>query len=204
VEAGRSVSVAAGYGAERDSVTGMRGKVVVGALMLVAFAAGCTSSGASTTSVTARTTPEGTTAAPGGVAAAPDFTVPILDGDDFSLAAHVTDDGRPVMLNLWASWCLPCREEMPAIDAAAVRHPGVLFIGVAVQDGRAQAAAFADEIGVDYPLGFDEDGTVDAGYRPLGLPATYIISGDGVLLEEFYGRLDAATIDQKLTQWFGG
>ena len=135
---------------------------------------------------------------------APDFTVATYEGDTFSLSAHLADDGRPVFLNLWASWCFPCREEMPTIDAADARHPGVKFIGVAVQDSRAEAEAFAAEIQVAYTLGFDDDNVVDDGYRPLGLPASYIISENGLILERIFGLVTDELLDQKLSLWFGG
>ena len=135
---------------------------------------------------------------------APDCDIPVLGGDRFSLSEHVATDGRPVFMNLWASWCFPCREEMPAIDAAALRHPGVLFIGVAVQDELEPAQDFIDEIGVSYMIGFDRDGVVDRSYGPLGLPASYVISENGVILERIFGLLDEDLIDAKLGQYFGG
>ncbi len=103
---------------------------------------------------------------------APGFRVPTLDGSSFSLADHLAEDGSPVFLNLWASWCSPCRAEMPAIDAAAARHPDVKFVGVAVQDDFQAAARFAEEIGVSYTIGFDENYEVDSSYPTFGLPAT--------------------------------
>ncbi len=141
-----------------------------------------------------------TGAAPSEVA--PMFTVPTTDGT-FSLSEHLANDGRPVFLNLWASWCFPCREEMPAIDAAAASHPEVAFIGVSVQDTTAEATAFAEEIGVQYTLGFDEEGTVDAAYTPLGLPASFIISADGVILERIFGKVTEADLDEKFSKHFG-
>ena len=78
---------------------------------------------------------------------APDFTVTLLDGTEFRLSRHLADDGRPVILNLWASWCAPCRAEMPAIDAAARTHTDVYFLGVAVDDDAVAAIRFAEEIG---------------------------------------------------------
>ena len=93
------------------------------------------------------------TLAPGGATnpvqgdPAADFTVAIFGGGEFSLGGHLAADGRPVFLNLWASWCEPCKAEMPALDAASQRHPGVKFIGVAVQDDLDRAADFAAEIG---------------------------------------------------------
>jgi thiol-disulfide isomerase/thioredoxin len=132
---------------------------------------------------------------------APIFAVETMDGT-FSLSEHLANDGKPVFLNLWASWCYPCREEMPAIDAAARAHPEVTFIGVSVQDARDDATAFAEEIGVDYTLGFD-DGTVDGAYAPLGLPASFIISADGVILERIFGKVTEADLDEKFAKYFG-
>lgn len=91
---------------------------------------------------------------------APDFTLTLFDGTDFRLSRHLSDDGRPVVLNFWASWCAPCREEMPAFDTVARRRPEVLFVGVAVRDTEAEARSFAAEIGVAYPLGIDADGKI--------------------------------------------
>lgn len=133
---------------------------------------------------------------------APIFAVETTDGE-FSLSDHLANDGRPLFLNLWASWCFPCREEMPAIDASAAAHPGVEFIGVSVQDSRADAESFADEIGVTYLLGFDDEGAVDAAYAPLGLPASYIISAEGIILETILGKVTEEDLADKFDQYFG-
>jgi len=134
---------------------------------------------------------------------APSFTVPTSDGGEFSLAEHMADDGRPIFLNLWASWCLPCREEMPAIDLTAAAFPDVAFIGVSVQDSRSDAEAFAEEIGVTYLLGFDEDADVDGAYKPLGLPASYLISSDGVIVERIFGKVTEEDLAEKFATHFG-
>lgn len=136
--------------------------------------------------------------------AAPDFTVPLFDGTGFSLAEHVADDGRPVFLNLWASWCIPCREEMPAIDAAAARYPNVLFLGVAVQDDAAAAEEFAGEIGVSYPLGVDERDVLTSVFATFGLPTSYLISGEGILITEVIGEVDEARLDSVISTFLGG
>lgn len=135
---------------------------------------------------------------------APDFTVPLVDGTGFSLSEHLANDGRPVFLNLWASWCPPCRAEMPAIDAASQRHPNVLFIGIAVQDDPVAAEEFAAEVGVSYPLGIDERDLVDSAFGPLGLPTSYLISGEGVILTEVIGEVDEERIDGVLATFLGG
>lgn len=140
---------------------------------------------------------------PGSGEPAPDFSVVTFDGPTFSLSNHLAEDGRPVFLNLWASWCAPCRAEMPDIDEAAINHPDVAFIGVAVTDVADKSQDFAEEIGVSYPLGFDENDVVDDGYRPFGLPATYFISPGGVIVERVFGPLTADQIDKKLEDHFG-
>ena len=136
--------------------------------------------------------------------AAPPFRVPTLDGGSFSLADHLAEDGTPVFLNLWASWCPPCRAEMPAIDAAAARHPDVKFVGVAVQDDFQAAARFAEEIGVSYTIGFDENYEVNSLYPSAGLPVTFLIGTDGTVLQALFGQLDDSRIDESVADWFGG
>jgi cytochrome c biogenesis protein CcmG/thiol:disulfide interchange protein DsbE len=133
---------------------------------------------------------------------APIFAVETTDGS-FNLSDHLARDGRPVFLNLWASWCFPCREEMPAIDRSASQHPEISFIGVSVQDSRADAEAFGEEIGVGYTLGFDDDGSVDGAYQPVGLPASYIISSDGIILERIFGKVTEQDLAEKFAQYFG-
>ncbi len=146
------------------------------------------------------------TGTPGAVAAqdveiAPSFSVPTSEGV-FSLAEHIASDGRPIFLNLWASWCFPCREEMPTIDRTAKAFPRIMFIGVSVQDSRSDAEKFAEEIGVTYLLGFDDQDEVDSAYRPLGLPASYIISSDGVILERIFGKVAEEDLAKKFAEHF--
>jgi thiol-disulfide isomerase/thioredoxin len=133
---------------------------------------------------------------------APSFSVPTSDGGEFSLAEHIAEDGRPIFLNLWASWCFPCREEMPDIDRSSQAFPDVAFVGVSVQDSRSDAEDFAEEIGVTYLLGFDEEDNVDGTYKPLGLPASYIISGDGVILERIFGKVSEEDLAAKFAAHF--
>jgi len=132
---------------------------------------------------------------------AADFTVMTLDGTGFTLSEHLQDDGRPVFLNMWASWCPPCKAEMPDINSASQSHDDVKFVGVAVNDDPAAAAEFATSTGIHYTIGFD-DGAVSQDYNVRGLPATFIISSDGVILEQIFGAVSAADIDEKLEQWF--
>ncbi|MCP3976753.1 MAG: TlpA family protein disulfide reductase [bacterium] len=135
---------------------------------------------------------------------APDFSLATMNGASFALYDHLASSGEPVLLNLWASWCPPCRAEMPALNEAAARHPNVEFVGVAVQDDPVAAENFAKEIGVSYTIGFDDREEVYTAYETFGLPMTYIISSQGVILEVIIGEVDGARIDTAISTWFGG
>jgi len=135
--------------------------------------------------------------------AAPDFSLVLLDGTEFGLSDHLETDGRPVVLNLWASWCPPCRAEMPALDAASKVHTEVFFLGVAVEDDPGSAEAFATEIGVSYALAIDEADRVSRRYQTPGLPATYFISTDGNIARTIFGQINEDQIDQLIAETFG-
>jgi cytochrome c biogenesis protein CcmG/thiol:disulfide interchange protein DsbE len=134
---------------------------------------------------------------------AADFSVDLLDRDEFSLSDHLATDGRPVVLNFWASWCIPCREEMPTLDEAARRHPEVLFLGVAVEDDPAAARAFAEEVRVSYPLAVDESGIVLARYPIFGLPTTWFIAPDGSIAGQVSGLVTESYLEERLAEFFG-
>jgi thiol-disulfide isomerase/thioredoxin len=168
--------------------------IVVFIAALAVVAAACSSAESSSTTSPSQS---------GDAEIAPAFTIPTNDGGEFSLAEHITQDGRPIFLNLWASWCFPCREEMPAIDRSSHAFPEIAFLGVSVRDGRAEAESFVDEISVNYLIGFDEQDDVDGAYKPLGLPASYIISGEGVIVERIFGRVTEEDLANKFEQHFG-
>lgn len=126
------------------------------------------------------------------------FVVPLRGGGEFSLDRHFDTGGGPVLLNLWASWCIPCRKEMPLLDDVAPLYPSVVFLGVAVNDSRSSAEAFADELGVEYPIGFDTSGTLADAYPAPAMPVTYIIDANRIVKSRFFGELTADTIDELL------
>jgi thiol-disulfide isomerase/thioredoxin len=133
---------------------------------------------------------------------APTFSLSTLDGSTFDLADHIASDGRPIVLNLWASWCPPCRAEMPEINQAAAQHPEVAFVGVAIMDAEADASAFARQIGVTYTIAVD-DGSVDDAYPVLGLPATFFIASDGTLVKTHVGPVTVESLDSDIAELFG-
>lgn len=111
--------------------------------------------------------------------------------------------GRPVVLNFWASWCPPCRKEMPALAATARRLAGkVDFVGVDTNDKRAAALAFASRTGVSYPLAFDPQGATAGNYGVYGMPTTFFVSAQGKLLGRQVGGLTERRLDQLISQTF--
>lgn len=133
-------------------------------------------------------------AAPGDVAEvgseAPDFTVEVIDGGTFTLSEA---RGQPVVLNLWASWCDPCRKEIPSISEYADANPDVTVIGVAVNDVDDDSREFAAEIGASYPLALGNREVEDK-YPLLGLPGTYILDANGVVTDLHNGIVDVDTL----------
>ncbi len=106
---------------------------------------------------------------------------------------------RPVVLNFFASWCVPCRKELPMLEKAHRRTAGdVAFIGVAVNDSRSAARETLDRAGVSYPAGADPDEVVAGSYRVRGMPTTVFIGADGRALGRVEGELTSKALDRWL------
>jgi thiol-disulfide isomerase/thioredoxin len=120
---------------------------------------------------------------------APDFELELLEGGDARLTEF---RGHPVVLNFWATWCQPCRQEMPQLVEAydTNKDAGLIVVGLNMQEGRDLIKPFADERGIDYPILIDRDGDVGDEYRLLGLPTTYFIDANGVIVSVFRGPLE--------------
>lgn len=102
---------------------------------------------------------------------------------------------RPVVLNLWASWCGPCREEMPALQRVYEAAGGrVLFLGVATRDGEGPARGFVGDFGVTYPSLYDERGVALGRLGAPGLPLTLVLGPDGALLDRTVGGITQARL----------
>lgn len=111
---------------------------------------------------------------------APAFSLALLDGGNLALGDH---KGKPVLINFLASWCLPCRDEMPAIERISreYRGKGVVFVGVAVDDTEAKLRDFTTRYGVTFPVGLDKDAVVQKSFGLYGIPTTYFIDRKGVV-----------------------
>ena len=126
-------------------------------------------------------------------APAPDFQVTRFDGDTLRLSEL---HGQVVVLNFWASWCPPCRREMPAFEDAWLdsRDDGVVFVGLATGDIEADARAFAAQVGVTYPLGLDLDGAVADEYLVRVMPTTYFIDREGLVQRKLSGYVNLGVL----------
>ena len=138
-----------------------------------------------------------TPAADSGEAEIADLTLPCLTAPGHVRLPEL--NGALTLVNLWASWCAPCREEMPALQAASVRYAGqVRFLGVDTMDSPEAAAAFLREVDVTYPEVTDPDGLLLDELRIPGLPVTLVLDGRGRVAQKHVGPLTEDQIDDLL------
>ena len=128
--------------------------------------------------------------------AAPDFTLVTTTGESIQLAET---RGQPVVVNFWATWCGPCRAEMPDFQRASERLAGqALILGVNQQETAAQVTEFALSLAIDYPLLLDTTGDINQLYRVRALPTTVFIDEDGIIDEVYTGVMTQAVLEEKL------
>lgn len=125
-------------------------------------------------------------------APAPSYASQTVEGAPITLADL---NGKVVLLNIWATWCKPCREEIPALETLFQRHraEGLEVIGVSI-DAPSEASRlrpFVTELGASYPLWHDPDDRVSSTFLALGVPASYLIDRDGVLRWRHMGPVRA-------------
>ncbi len=120
-------------------------------------------------------------APPMAAGAAPDFSLTTFEGQTYNLAQL---QGKPVVINFWASWCVPCRDEAPALQRAWEKYKdqGVVILGVDYVDTEPEAKKFIADFKQTYPNGPDLGTRISQAYRITGVPETYFISKDGKLL----------------------
>jgi peroxiredoxin len=128
-----------------------------------------------------------------------DFTLKMLDGREVSLDDYL---GSPVLINFWATWCPPCRAEIPDLEAAYQAHKadGLVVLGVSVQDKPEIVDPFIDIMGMTYPIVLDTNAQVMNTYRLLGLPTTIVVDRDGVIVARHSGLITPAQIEGYVAQ----
>jgi len=131
------------------------------------------------------------------------FSLALFDGGQFRFPEH---RGEITVINFWASWCIPCREEAPVLEAAwqANRDLGVVVVGINVQDSDAAARAFIDTFGLTFPNGPDAGGRIAIEYGVYGIPETFIIDRDGWITSKQVGVVGPPALDARIREALEG
>lgn len=130
---------------------------------------------------------------------APQFRAPGLRGGCVDLNAYA---GRPIVVNFWASYCHPCRQEFPLFRRALRRYreTGLQVIGVSHDDIDSDAIAFADEFGATWPLSRDPDGAIADAYvlAPPGIPQSFFVRRDGTISAHLFGDPTTSELNREI------
>jgi thiol-disulfide isomerase/thioredoxin len=114
---------------------------------------------------------------------APAFDLPTLSGGRLGLPRESGDSGEVIVLNFWASWCTPCRAEMPELIRFTETAPANVHLWAIIltstEDGRSEIAGFVEDFGMQFPVLLDESGSVAAAYDVRSVPTTVVVASDG-------------------------
>jgi thiol-disulfide isomerase/thioredoxin len=127
---------------------------------------------------------------------APAFNLEATDGTAVSSTAFA---GRPVVVHFFASWCKPCLEEVPVLEAARQRHPDLAVVGVVVRDDPADAARAARELGLTWPLLVDPDEVAARAYRVDSAPVTFFVTAEGRIAGRLIGPVTRLPLERQLS-----
>jgi peroxiredoxin len=130
---------------------------------------------------------------------APELTLADLDGNASSLAGH---RGQVVLVNLWATWCPPCKEEMPALETFYRRHAQDGFVIIAINDGdpAADVHQFVKDYGLTFPVWLDPAYiATEQAFKTLNLPSSFVIDREGQIVLSWVGGVNLKTLEEYVT-----
>ncbi|KAB2872239.1 MAG: DsbE family thiol:disulfide interchange protein [Bauldia sp.] len=128
--------------------------------------------------------------------AAPDFALPPLEGVGLPGLSHASLLGKVSLVNIFASWCGPCRQEHPQLTELA-RDDRIRVVGINYKDSAKNAVAFLEELGNPYAaIGVDANGRAAIDWGVYGVPETFIVGADGVILYKFIGPISEDALDR--------
>ena len=128
---------------------------------------------------------------------APDFTLPQLDGQQLQLSSY---RGKVVLLDFWATWCVPCRAEIPQFIELQKKYGdrGLQIIGVSMDDGPEPVRTFYEQFHMNYPVVMGTAKTGEQYGGVLGLPIAFVISRDGLIHSKKIGAADMAALEREI------
>ena len=185
--------------ARRTAGLAMRHKVITGSIAVFVaaiIAVSLLTSGSATTPNGSAATSSGAGLPNGTIAAG--FTLAALGkpGEQVSLSHY---QGKPVIINFWASWCAPCQQETPLLATwYKQQHGHVVLLGLDENDIAADALKFASAKGVSYPIGFDPNVTVAPAYNVAGLPQTFFLNAEHRIVDHVLGAVTRAELAKGL------
>lgn len=132
-----------------------------------------------------------------------DFSVKDLSGSSVKLSSL---RGKTVLVNFWATWCSPCKEEMPLLQSYYDAHKkdNFVLVGINVSDDVEDAQAFIDQYGYTFPIWSDPSGNVLIDLNMNGLPASLVVNSDGVVVKRWIGPLSQEDLDSMITPLLKG
>lgn len=133
----------------------------------------------------------------------PDLSFPLLDAEG-GMASFGDYRGHPLVVNVWASTCAPCLDEMPALQQVSEEHGHHLqFVGLALRDDADDARAMVEQTGVEYDIGMDPDGEITAEIGAVGLPATLFVDARGRVVDAKTGKMSLDEIRTRVEALLG-
>jgi len=131
---------------------------------------------------------------------APDIALPNFAGETVRISDF---EGQPLVVNYWASWCLPCLVEMPGFEEVYQSRKGSLeFLGINLADDPTNALLVVADTGVTYPLAIDQDGSSYTEFGGFAMPTTIFISSEGNIFEVYSGELSAGQLEARIERYF--